>query len=395
MVTHMPQAPKGRPRKFSEYDELLKSLPRPMTKRPKYIKGIGVFRGSRGDTAWIKVRLPHGATYQGRSYQAGASLEIKLGMLASWSWEQLDDKHRELQGKADRGEPLEETQDWSFKDWAQEYLDRAKPRVLDYESLEIHVRCHLNPTFGKKALGTITRDDINKWQAKQLQSLMPATVKRQLSTFKAIINDALHSGLIEKSPLTKLNPIRGIEGRQRYLTFEELLILLAKAEEVEDWLSDFIQWQIHSGMRKGETMSLKWSDVLQLTDGRALIQVSKTKSGKNRTVVCTETMNAILERQKDRKVEEDNRVFPIAKMTLRRRWEKVRKEAGLEDVTIHDIRRTHATHAAVAGVDLRTLAGRIGHADLSMLEKHYAALVGSAADEAALTIERVFGGDGA
>ena len=63
---------------------------------------------------------------------------------------------------------------------------------------------------------------------------------------------------------------------------------------------------------------------------------------------------------------------------------------GSGDVTIHDIRRTHATHAAVAGVDLRTLAGCIGHSDLSMLEKHYAALVGSAADEAAYKVEAIF-----
>jgi len=88
----------------------------------------------------------------------------------------------------------------------------------------------------------------------------------------------------------------------------------------------------------------------------------------------------------------DDRVFPVSKMTLRRRWEAARAAAGLSDVTVHDIRRTHATQAAVAGVDLRTLAGRIGHSDLSMLEKHYAALVGSAADEAAIKIEEVFSG---
>jgi len=361
-----------------------------MTKRPKYLKGIGVFRGARGDTAWIKIGLPHGATYKGKTYAPYSSLEIKLGNLTSWSWQELEDKHRELQGKADRGEPLEEAPDWLFKDWAQEYLSRAKSRVADYESLDIHVRCHLDPTFGNKALGTITRDDINRWQAQQLTTHAPGTVKRQLNTFKAIINDALHSGLIEKSPLTRLDPIRGIEGRQRYLTNEELLTLLAKAEEAADWLPDFILWQTHSGMRKGETTSLNWDEVMELKDGRVLIQVTKTKSGKNRTVVCTDTMKAILDRQDTRRVKGDERVFPLTKMTLRRRWEKARKDAGLEDVTIHDIRRTHATQAAVAGVDLRTLAGRIGHSDLSMLEKHYAALVGAAADDAAKKIETAF-----
>jgi hypothetical protein len=87
---------RGRPTKFAEYDRLVASLPAVMDKRPKYINGIGVFKGSRGVTAWLKVRLPHGGLLKGRTYPPNASAEIKLGSLESWSWEQLADKHREL-----------------------------------------------------------------------------------------------------------------------------------------------------------------------------------------------------------------------------------------------------------------------------------------------------------
>jgi integrase len=103
-------------------------------------------------------------------------------------------------------------------------------------------------------------------------------------------------------------------------------------------------------------------------------------------------MLEILDRQKERMVEGSLKIFPLTKMTLRRRWEAARKNAGLEDVTIHDLRRTHSTYAAAAGVDLRTLADRIGHTDLTMLQKHYAAIVGSAASEAADTIQGIFDG---
>ena len=98
---------KGRPRKYSEFEQLLAGLPKPMTKRPKYVKGIGIFRGARGDTAWIKIRLPQGGQYKDKLYAPGESLEIKLGLLSSWSWERLISKHAEMQGKADRGEQLE------------------------------------------------------------------------------------------------------------------------------------------------------------------------------------------------------------------------------------------------------------------------------------------------
>jgi hypothetical protein len=72
---------RGRPSRFAEYDQLVASLPTVMEKRPKYLNGIGVFRGSRGITAWLKIRLPYGGILKGRSYPANSSVEIKLGNL--------------------------------------------------------------------------------------------------------------------------------------------------------------------------------------------------------------------------------------------------------------------------------------------------------------------------
>lgn len=128
----------------------------------------------------------------------------------------------------------------------------------------------------------------------------------------------------------------------------------------------------------------------QLEDGRTLALVRTSKDGRQRIVPCTRTMVEVLARQRERPIKGDDRVFPVTPMTLRRRWEEARTIAGLEDVTLHDLRRTHGTHAAAGGVDLRTLADRFGHADLTMLQRHYAAVVGTAAAEAAETIQAPF-----
>ncbi|MDA0664649.1 MAG: site-specific integrase, partial [Proteobacteria bacterium] len=76
-----------------------------MTKRPKYVDGIGVFKGAKETTAWIKVRLPKGGIFKGTSHLPGTALEIKLGKLASWTWDQLEHERDSFQGRADRGEP--------------------------------------------------------------------------------------------------------------------------------------------------------------------------------------------------------------------------------------------------------------------------------------------------
>jgi len=293
----------------------------------------------------------------------------------------------EMQGKADRGERLDDEGPILFKDWAADWLGRAKPRVKDYLSLSIHTDKHLLPTFGNKPLTSISINDVNRWVSRQLETLAPATVKRQMSTFKAILSDAERAEKIDRNPCRNADPIRGIVGRQRFLTIEELVRLLAAAEQVADWLPDFITWGVHSGMRKSEIRDLTWADIQSLPDGRQFAMVATSKADQPRMVICTESMTEVLGRQKNRKQEGNDYVFSVTKMTLRRKWEKARKQAGLEDVTMHDLRRTHSTHAAAAGVDLRTLAGRLGHGDLSMLQKHYAVLVGSASEEAAEKIE--------
>ncbi|MCH8113352.1 MAG: site-specific integrase, partial [Proteobacteria bacterium] len=196
----MAAKPRGRPRKYAEYDELLAKLPKLMTKRPRYVNGIGVFRGATGDTAWLKLRLPNGGLYKGKRYAPGKSLEIKLGNLPSWSWAQLEAKHKELQGKADRGEPLEDVQVPLFSERAADWLSRAKSRLKGYDTSRLHVSNHLLPSFGNLILSEIQVQHVNRWIADRLSVAKPSTVKRELNTLNAILNDAVRSGLIDANP---------------------------------------------------------------------------------------------------------------------------------------------------------------------------------------------------
>lgn len=381
---------RGRPRKFAEFEAFFADLPAQMAKRPKYLKGIGVFRGKRGDTAWLKLTLPHGGKYGGKIFPRGSSVEIKVGHLSSWTWEQLVKKHTDLQGRADRGEPLEDEIPVSFAEYAESWLGRAKHRVRNFQTEEVNVRVHLMPRFGRKVLSDITPIDIDNWISNQLSRRRPGTVKRHLSTLKAILNDAVDNGVIDQNPCNKANVIKSDPGRQRFLEAEEIVRLLTAAESTAVWLRDAIVWALHSGMRRGEIQSMCWRDIREIPNGGKVIQIEKSKTNKARTVICTEGMLEVLERQSEFRWENDDRVFPVSAMTWRRRWEKARFEAGLSDIDFHDLRRTNATQAAVGGVDLRTLAARIGHSDLAMLEKHYAMVVNSAEREAAKKIQEAF-----
>jgi integrase len=384
--------PVGRPRRYAKFDQFEASLPKLMTKRPAYCDGIGIFRGTTGATVWAKIRMPRAGMYRGRSVPAGGSVEHKLGKRASWDWAQLTAERDRLQGLADRGEPLEAVEVDTFAGYAATWLERKKPTLKGYGVAHGHVVSALSPTFGKRALDAITVADVNGWIGKQSAKLKPATVQRQLATFNAIMNDAVRSGIIDRNPSSRADRIKGIEARQRFVTEDEWQDILEAADKIEreqeadkervpqrirGWLRHYVAWAYESGMRRAEIHGLTWDRVRKVGDETTVVEVVSTKTGKPRFVTCTEGMVTILAslRELDR-AEGDNRLFPVSMTTLKRSLTRLWKATGLEDVRLHDLRRSHATILIQRGVDPRTVAGRLGHSGTGMLSKHYAVNLG-------------------
>jgi len=280
----------------------------------------------------------------------------------------------------------------TFSEHAADWLEKKKATAKGFGVLKGHVGKHLNPTFGKKALDQVTVADVNRWIAKQSETAKPATVKRQLGTFNAIVNDAINSGLIEENPTRKADKIKGIEARQRFVTEEEWQIILDTADRIEadneekkdktpqqkrGWLRHYVMWAYQSGMRRSEILNLTWQNVRQIDEGYVVIEVLNSKNDKSRTVTCTQEMRAILNhlRELDREAE-DHRLFPVSLTTVKRTLTKLWKATGLADVRLHDLRRSHATLLVQKGVDVRTVAGRLGHTGTGMLAQHYAVNLG-------------------
>ena len=55
---------------------------------------------------------------------------------------------------------------------------------------------------------------------------------------------------------------------------------------------------------------------------------------------------------------------------LGKRWHKLHRLAGLEDVRVHDYRHTYASHAVMSGLDLYTVGRLLGHADTAATERY-------------------------
>ena len=128
-----------------------------------------------------------------------------------------------------------------------------KMRTRGYRTVKSHLNAHLLKVFGKRTLDAIRVRDFNSYISMRLSDAKPSTVKREMDTLNAILNDAVKNGHLETNPGLHADKIKGITPRQRFLDAEEIVRLLAMAEEAADWLPDFILWCLHSGMRRGES----------------------------------------------------------------------------------------------------------------------------------------------
>ena len=386
--------PIGRPRRFAEFDLFEANLPEVMTKRPEYLHGIGIFRGARDSTAWVKVRCPHGAVVGGRHVPAGKAIEIKVGKRASYEWPELIAERDRLQALADKGLPLEAVEVPTFAKYAEEWLERKKPTLRSYAITKGNVNAALVPTFGEKPLDAISVGDVNRWISVQRAKLKPSSVMRYFAVFKAILNDAIRNGIIDQNPADKADKIRGVEPRQRFVTDAEWQVIVETAERIEaeqeadkeqkphqirGWLRHYVVWAYNSGMRRAEILALTWTNVRPMSGRPTVVEVVHTKTALPRHVTCTAEMEAILVAlAKLERLPDDDRLFPVSMMTLKRSLTRLWKETGLPDVRLHDLRRTHASILMELNVGSKAVAGRLGQSSIRMIDKVYSVYRGDA-----------------
>jgi integrase len=120
---------------------------------------------------------------------------------------------------------------------------------------------------------------------------------------------------------------------------------------------------VHTGMRKGELLGLKWEQV-NLEQG--IITLYDTKNGERRDVPMDETVKAVL-RGMDRRGDyifsnEEGKALVRAQKS----FEGALKKSGIEDFRFHDLRHTFASNLVMAGEDLNTVRELLGHKDLTM-----------------------------
>jgi integrase len=282
---------------------------------------------------------------------------------------------------------------------AQRYLTvhaQPKKKAHSLRNDQWLLRGHVLPTLGERPVALLTRAEIAAFHH-QLRST-PTTANRALALLSTMLRLAEQWGLREVGS----NPVLGIpryreRPRERYLTPGELKRLWGVLDEAARTHSvnavglAALRLLLLTGARVGEILPLRW-ELVDWEQGRARLPDSKT--GAKTLYLAEEALDVL--RHLPRLVGSPW-CFPSHQpgkhfVALPRLWYRLRAEAGLEDVRLHDLRHTFAANAAARGVPLLTIGALLGHRSASTTQR-YAHLMPEIADEAArLTARRVAGG---
>ena len=265
--------------------------------------------------------------------------------------------------------------------WRFECLDRFKPSTR--RATHHMLASQLLPAFGAMALDRIRREHVMGW-FDGYSAVAPGGANRVLTVLRQILNHAMVHGHLETNPASGIrrNPQRTIN---RFLSRDEACLLHAELDRLvaerptRAAQADIIRLLCFTGCRHNEIRTLRWCEV-----GGDTLDLVDSKTGP-RKVYLNRVARDIIERQPRTR---SDYVFPSpsdpsmpisASSSL---WLTLRKRACLDDVRLHDLRHTFASHAVMQGVPLPTVARLLGHRQVSMTLR-YAHITDRAVEEAA------------
>ena len=256
------------------------------------------------------------------------------------------------------------TPDVAFETVADEvfrrYARNWKPSTLKVNLS--YYRNHILPWFRGRPIGDIDANDVRRWFASLHET--PVSADRSAPVLSVIMRQAEVYGYRPEGT----NPCAGIKrnrrrGRERFLSAAEVRRLgdvLARHEADQSQAVTIIRLLLLTGCRKGEIVTLKWR---YYREGRLFLPDSKSGP---RTVWLSSAAREILDGLPRRSVW----VFPSARKEgcpapdmVDQVWRRLRAEAGLSDVRLHDLRHTYASIAMAQGETVLTIGRLLGHRD--------------------------------
>jgi len=264
--------------------------------------------------------------------------------------------------------------------WLRDRTDK-RSHVQDRMIIKLHIR----PQLGDLPLVALDRQTVARRRNELRAEGKMHMANRVVSLLSAMWNYAGEElrpevpglGWLDdnlKNPASKAMIRKGVEiARKRKLTPDEFRRLFDVVAKHGDTTGTRALWLIvTTAARKNEVLKMRWMDV-DLTTGTWTRPAERMKAGEEHVVYLSARPLALLKRMSLAANPAEPYVFPgkdHGNCALFRTWQAVRKEAGLTDVRLHDLRRTGASMVG-RHVGVLTVSDMLAHHDTNVTTKHY------------------------
>lgn len=248
------------------------------------------------------------------------------------------------------------------------YLSRyARIHKKSWREDERRLNKHVIPKWGTHTIKSIGRNDIALFHA-QMGKTAPYEANRILRLLSKMFDLASQWGFLDEGhpKLTKNIRLFKEEKRDRWLKQDELPLLTEALDREQNKVASQAIWlYLLTGARKSELLKAKWEDV---DWERKELRIPETKSGRIHYIPLSEPACTLL--QNISRIENNPYILPghvkgCALVNISKPWDRVRKEAGLQNVRLHDLRRTVGSWLAQSGNSLHLIGKILNHSNQS------------------------------
>jgi integrase len=265
----------------------------------------------------------------------------------------------------------------------------SRPSLKSLEEYRDATRSALKKVMaliGRRSAEELGPGDVARVRDALLKTRATGTVRFAIVRLSAVFSWGVREGLVSR------NPCRGVERPQAacsldFLSLEEIQVLLegaarrasAPSARIESrMLHIAILLAAHTGLRKGELLGLRWTDLdlgtLRLSVARSYR--GRPKGGRERHLRLPSSLVPVLQKwREDCPRSPDNSVLPIGKTATRVGGRtsmlglpELMRELGMREVLHpwHLLRHTFASHFVMSGGSIPALQKILGHSDVKM-----------------------------
>ena len=197
----------------------------------------------------------------------------------------------------------------------------------------------------------------------------PATLDREVELLKRLVSYGVSAGVLDSNPLSGVRLLRQPNTRLAVIGEDEFGKLVAAADPP---LRPILLVAFDTGMRKREILDLRWTRV-DLSHGVIRLAAQDTKTAASRLIVLTRRVRQVMGAIPRHLHSE----FVFVNPRTGRPWSNIdkmfpraRKEAGLDTLWFHDLRRSFVTRARRAGIPESVVMRMSGHKTRAVFDRY-------------------------